>query len=200
MCCICNYCRTSKLFLKAAGGPEQIAFSLNNFINSVIITHHSAQIHRNDRLCPFRNGLLQLVIVHFIRPRSSIHQHKACAHMDHRAGRCGVSISTGNNLVPFPDAQHSENQFQAGSGRIKAYSLFAPAECSCRRLELFSFGAGCDPAAAHHIRHRRDFQLGDVRRGKQYVFHVQLPPCRHLLIQPRLHKAGSASNFRGTKV
>ena len=111
--CLLDIVRWRKQMFLALYGSEYL----------IIITNHTGKINRQNHLCPLRDRICQLIIIHLKRIRSGIHHDNLCPHMTSYTCGSGIRISGSNHLVSLSNAQNTQYQLHTSRSRIQAYSL-----------------------------------------------------------------------------
>ena len=166
---------------------EAFFFIFNDFVYGFIVRHDTAQVHHDDGLRFFGDGVLQGGIVHLrhagdgIAVLLNVNESDRGAAVDHCGSGGGVGIGGNKHFIPRADAQDPEVQFLRRRGGAQADQAVLPAVgirfcidiCpagfnigSQPSFQALDTGAGGDPAGLQGVHHFLDFGAADIRRAE----------------------------------
>ena len=72
---------SAEFFLKLVAWIENAFLSFNSFKNTVIVSHNTCKVNRNDNLCIVVDCRLHFIVVHFKASAFAVNHNRLCSHM-----------------------------------------------------------------------------------------------------------------------
>ena len=97
---------------------KKMLLTFYSFINFIVITYNTSQIHRNYHFCILCYSTSKFAIIHLKAIRSGINHNHLSTDMTSNTCCCSISISRSDNLIARTYAENTKNHLHASCCRI----------------------------------------------------------------------------------
>ena len=196
---ICHNGYATQRGLDLSARNKQVLLAFHDFIQPVIVTGNTCQIHRDDGLGIGSNCCLHLVIVHLKGILLGINQNDLCAYMVNDGSRRSVGIRRSDDLIAGAYAQNTQSHLRTGGLGVQTHCLLRAAIGSYLTFQFLGSGAGGNPAGTQCVAYFINFRFRNIGRAKRnfhhnkhltlLVFYLYQPGIRNGL--PNIHRSAA---------